>query len=154
MKKILVTGMSGTGKSTVLLELARRGHRTVDTDSDDWSQWLEDDWIWREDRITALLTQRFNGVLYVSGCKSNQGQFYKHFDAVVLLSAPAEVILARIASRDTNNYGKSPHERALILEHVQTVEPLLRATCTAEVACHLHRRDRHDQTTLRSGRRT
>jgi dephospho-CoA kinase len=27
---VLVTGMSGTGKSTVLDELARRGHRVVD----------------------------------------------------------------------------------------------------------------------------
>ena len=52
---------------------------------------------------------------------------------MVLLSAPAKVILARIATRDTNGYGKKPHERALILEHLQTVEPLLRATCTAEI---------------------
>jgi shikimate kinase len=131
--KILVTGMSGTGKSTVLLELARRGHRTVDTDSDNWSEWLEDDWVWREDRMTDLLTNHSDGVLFVSGCKSNQGKFYKQFDAVVLLSAPAEVILARIATRETNGYGKSPNERALILEHLQTVEPLLRATCTAEI---------------------
>jgi shikimate kinase len=133
VKKILITGMSGTGKSTVLLELAQRRHRTVDTDSDNWSEWLEDDWVWREDRIAELLTNHSDGVLFVSGCKSNQGKFYKQFDAVVLLSAPAEVILARITSRETNNYGKSQHERALILEHLQTVEPLLRATCTAEI---------------------
>lgn len=131
--KILVTGMSGTGKSTVLLELARRGHRMVDTDSDEWSEWLEGDWIWREDRIAELLTNHSDGVLFVSGCKSNQGKFYKQFDAVVLLSAPAKVILARITTRDTNDYGKNPHERTLILEHLQTVEPLLRATCTTEI---------------------
>ena len=133
--------MSGTGKSTVLLELQRRGHRAVDTDSDEWSEWVEtkwskgveDDWIWREDRITELLTSHSDGVLYVSGCKSNQGKFYKQFDAVVLLSAPAKVILTRIASRETNSYGKSLHERALILEHLRVVEPLLRATCTAEI---------------------
>jgi dephospho-CoA kinase len=32
MTTILVTGMSGTGKSTALAALARRGHRVVDTD--------------------------------------------------------------------------------------------------------------------------
>jgi len=32
--RVLVTGMSGTGKSTVLGELRRRGHRVVDTDYD------------------------------------------------------------------------------------------------------------------------
>ena len=52
---------------------------------------------------------------------------------MILLSAPAEVILARIASRETNDYGKTSHEHNLILEHLATVEPLLRATCTAEV---------------------
>jgi len=39
MAKILVTGMSGTGKSTALEVLAGRGHRTVDTDTDQWSRW-------------------------------------------------------------------------------------------------------------------
>jgi dephospho-CoA kinase len=33
-----VTGMSGTGKSTVLEELRRRGYYTVDTDHGDWEQ--------------------------------------------------------------------------------------------------------------------
>jgi len=33
---VLVTGMSGTGKSSVLAEFARRGHRVVDTDGSGW----------------------------------------------------------------------------------------------------------------------
>ena len=35
---VLVTGMSGTGKSTALVELARRGHRVVDTDYGGWTE--------------------------------------------------------------------------------------------------------------------
>jgi dephospho-CoA kinase len=38
MCKVLVTGMSGTGKSTALEALRRRGHRTVDTDTGQWSR--------------------------------------------------------------------------------------------------------------------
>ncbi|MDT0444310.1 RNase adapter RapZ [Streptomyces johnsoniae] len=34
MPKVLITGMSGTGKSTALRALADRGHRAVDTDTD------------------------------------------------------------------------------------------------------------------------
>ena len=34
MAKVLVTGMSGTGKSTASEMLAARGHRAVDTDTD------------------------------------------------------------------------------------------------------------------------
>ena len=51
----------------------------------------------------------------------------------MLLSAPAEVLLDRIAGRTTNDYGKSAEERDLILEHLAEVEPLLRATCTHEL---------------------
>lgn len=36
MARVLVTGMSGAGKATVLDELRRRGHLTVDTDYDSW----------------------------------------------------------------------------------------------------------------------
>ena len=36
MARVLVTGMSGAGKTTVLDELRRRGHMTVDTDYDGW----------------------------------------------------------------------------------------------------------------------
>jgi dephospho-CoA kinase len=134
--KILITGMSGTGKSTALRALEARGHRTVDTDTDRWSRWVtladgSADWIWREPEMTALL--REPGELFVAGCKSNQGDFYASFDHVVLLSAPAEVLLARIAARTDNPYGKSPAERAAVLDHLAHVEPLLRATATAEI---------------------
>ena len=64
---------------------------------------------------------------------SNQGRFYSRFDAIVLLSAPTEVLLERVATRTTNDYGKSGEERDVILNHVAEVEPLLRATRTHEI---------------------
>jgi dephospho-CoA kinase len=138
MPKVLVTGMSGTGKSAALQVLGERGHRVVDTDTDEWSHWvtLPDgslDWIWREDAIAALLASHQDGHLFVAGCKTNQGKFYPQFDHIVLLSAPADVLLARIAARASNPYGKHPGERALILRHLAEVEPLLRATATIEI---------------------
>ena len=127
--------MSGTGKSTALAELAQRGFRVVDTDDPPWSEWSESDggYLWREDLMTDLLAGDDGPTLYVSGTVSNQGRFYPRFDAVVLLSATAEVLLERIESRMTNDYGKAPEERALILEHIAEVEPLLRAGCTHEI---------------------
>ena len=138
MAKILITGMSGTGKSTALEHLRQRGHTTVDTDSDEWSRWVRlpdgtADWIWRERAITDLLDRHRSGHLFVAGCKSNQGQFYPLFDHVVLLSAPAPVLLARITARTNNPYGKRDEERDAILEHLAYVEPLLRASATAEI---------------------
>ena len=127
--------MSGTGKSTALAELAQRGFRVVDTDDPPWSEWSESDggYVWRENLMTDLLAGDDGPTLYVSGTVSNQGRFYPRFDAVVLLSATAEVLLERIESRTTNDYGKAPEERALILEHIAEVEPLLRAGCTHEI---------------------
>ena len=131
--RILVTGMSGTGKSSALAELARRGFRTVDTDEPGWT--IEDAdggrW-WDEKRIAQLLAED-GPTLYVSGTVSNQGRLYDRFDAVVLLSAPVGVLLGRIATRTTNDYGKAEEERELILTHLREVEPLLRATCTHEI---------------------
>ena len=133
MARVLITGMSGTGKSTALAELEQRGFRVVDTDEPPWSEWSEADggYVWREDLVAELLAGDDGPTLYVSGTVSNQGRFYDRFDAVVLLSAPAEVLLQRIASRTTNDYGKSDRERELILQHVAEVEPLLRATLHA-----------------------
>ena len=140
MRRILVTGMSGTGKSSALAELERRGFRVVDMDSPEWSEWVPaadrgeaGEWVWREDRVAGLLAEPGAGTLYVSGCASNQGTFYDRFEAVVLLSAPAEVILERVVTRTTNDWGQGPGERALILFDLETVEPLLRATCTHEL---------------------
>ena len=130
-----LTGMSGTGKSTALAGLARRGFRVVDTDDPPWTEWsdAESGYVWREDLVAELLAGADSPTLYVSGTASNQGSFYGRFDAVVLLSAPAEVLLQRIATRTTNDYGKSAEERELILHHIAEVEPLLRATCTHEI---------------------
>ena len=132
---VLVTGMSGTGKSSALAELERRGFEVVDTDRGGWTFWwdAEDGHLWDEERIAELLDRKRTRTLYVSGTVSNQGRFYPRFDAVVLLSAPAEVLLARIANRQTNDYGKRCEERELILRHLAEVEPLLRATCTHEL---------------------
>jgi AAA domain len=138
-----VTGMSGTGKSSALAELGRRGYRVVDTDDPGWREYREypnasgdmrrGEWLWVEERITGLLDSDDDRTLFVQGCVINQSTFYDRFDAVVLLSAPAEVITDRIARRTTNDYGKTPEERAMVLDDLTRVEPLLRAGCTHEL---------------------
>ncbi len=51
----------------------------------------------------------------------------------MLLSAPLDVLLARVADRVDNPYGSSKRDRAEIAEYVTTVEPLLRAAATVEL---------------------
>ena len=125
--------MSGAGKSTALAELGRRGFRVVDTDEPGWTEVRDGEPLWREDRISKLLAADEPPTVYVSGCVANQGLFYDRFDTVVLLSVPAELLLERIATRTTNDFGKASREREQILADLAAVEPLLRETCTHEL---------------------
>ena len=133
MSVVLVTGMSGTGKSVVLAELERRGHSVVDTDYGDWIDASGPEPLWREARIAELLDRHSDGMLFVAGCVANQARFYPRFDAVVLLSAPKDVILERVAARTSNEFGKSNHEREQIVRDLEGTEPLLRAGSTNEI---------------------
>jgi predicted ATPase len=67
---MLLTGMSGTGKSTVLGELRSRGHRTVDTDYDGW---VLANGRWDQPRMDGLLSQHPDVI--VSGTVENQRDF-------------------------------------------------------------------------------
>lgn len=134
MTVVFITGMSGTGTSTVTCRLAQLGYGSFDLDQPDWSMYDEQgDWIWREGRVQRLLDENDQDPLFVSGCPTNQVNFYDRFDHIVLLSAPREVIVERIRSRTTNAYGKRPGEMEEILENLETVEPRLRRVATHEI---------------------
>jgi shikimate kinase len=140
--------MSGTGKSTLIGQLATRGYKALDADSDEYSEWAEvsgdsdmpgspvepdRDWVWREDRIQELLSTEDGDVLFLSGCAPNMGKFLPQFDHVVLLSAPADVIVERLSTRTNNSYGKHPEQVARVLSLLETVEPLLRRSAGHEI---------------------
>lgn len=133
---VLVTGMSGVGKSTALAELARRGYATVDTDDGPWIEVIEGEPLWREPLIESLLNRPRGKPLFVQGSVANQGKFYDRFDAIVLLTAPVEVLLDRIEQRTNNPFGKTAEERARILSDMAEVEPLLREVATHEIDTH------------------
>ena len=134
MKRILITGMSGTGKSTVIERMATRGYKAQDVDQPGWSLTASDgDWIWNEERVHALLNTEDADVLFVSGCAENQVRFHPQFDLIILLSAPAEVIIERLNTRTNNHYGKDPAEQADVLHYLETIEPRLRQVVGHEI---------------------
>ena len=129
MANILITGMSGTGKSTLLAELAGRGYETVDTDLDGWAM---NNALWDEERMSNLLDRP--GDRIISGTVENQGKFYDRFSHVILLSAPLDTMLERIAKRTDNPYGKNEEQQAEIRHYTETVEPLLRKGTDLELS--------------------
>jgi broad-specificity NMP kinase len=140
VKRVLITGMSGTGKSSVLSVLRAHGYKTVDTDYGGWTEQVDapgdpqtKEWLWREDRMASLLSTEHGEILFVSGAARNQTKFYGRFDHVVLLTAPFPVIAERLVGRTNNPYGKDPAELAEVLGLKQTVEPALRRAADLEI---------------------
>ncbi|MDX6374363.1 MAG: hypothetical protein QOD98_3351 [Nocardioidaceae bacterium] len=131
-RRVLVCGMSGTGKSTLAAELVARGHRAVDVDRGYVVPTSDGRQLWDEARIEALLDEPAQ-LLFVVGLEENGVRFLPRFEAVVLLSAPVEVLTERLASRTTNPFGKDPAELARILDDLREVEPLLRRVATHEI---------------------
>jgi hypothetical protein len=130
---VLLTGMSGTGKYSVIHALAVRGFKAADT-HDGWCEPLPGGrQRWREDAIGQLRDTEDADVLFVAGCEENQVRFHPHFDLIILLSAPVEVLTERLASRTTNSFGRAPDELERVLDDLQVVEPLLRKAATHEI---------------------
>ena len=145
MKRVLITGLSGVGKSSAIARLAELGYRAVDTDyggyfelvhADDATRQRfggETEWRWREDRIARLLDTEDAEVLFVAGTSSNQRTFYRRFDRIVLLTATAEVMATRMRTRTNNPYGHDDADVERQLDLKPILEPLLRQAADAVI---------------------
>jgi shikimate kinase len=72
-------------------------------------------------------------VLFVVGSDDAQVLFYPDFDHIVLLSAPRDVMVERLAARTNNPFGKRSDELAKILADLETYEPTMRRAATLEI---------------------
>jgi hypothetical protein len=117
--------MSGTGKSTLVAELRRRGHLAFDADDDGFSEPRADGrWGWKADLVAELLARETDRPLFFAGCSEEQAAL--PFDYRVLLTAPRSVLVERLRTRTGNAYGRRGAELAQVLADLDEVEPLLR----------------------------
>lgn len=121
--RVLITGMSGAGKSSVVAELRRWGHVAHDVDEGlSYLDAADGRWHWDLQRIRDLLVPAEHPI-FMAGCSEEQALL--PWDRRILLTAPADVLMQRIDSR-TSGFGKAPEERVQVLADIAAVEPLLR----------------------------
>jgi hypothetical protein len=137
---VLVTGISGSGKSAVRVELQQRGHDAHDMDLDGnaaWvhrasgalaslsdvadpsirsSPWLEEhEWRLVPSRVEELARRAADHTAFLCGLASNQDDVSYLFSRVICLAVDEETLRTRLASRTGNDFGKSEHELAAVL---------------------------------------
>jgi dephospho-CoA kinase len=136
---VLVTGISGSGKSTVCVALQARGYEAHDMDLDGNAAWVHretgrswpsdrhpdtgaSDWFeqyeWRvvTEKVEALATRARERTIFLAGMASNGHEVFHLFSRVIYLSIDEPTLRRRVASRTTNDFGKTSNELAAILE--------------------------------------
>ncbi len=135
MKKIYITGVSGTGKTTIATELTKRGYYAISLDeAEGLCSWvnqesgqkhkgeaeLNPDFVDKHDWICDIkllkeLMDKGNDSVFVLGLAGNQDDFLGLFDKILLLECSPETFCARIDQRNDNDFGKHPEIRQQIL---------------------------------------
>lgn len=138
--KVYVTGLSGTGKSSVAKAFAAKGIASVDIDMMDLCHWenintkkrvewepgsskewhLSHAWVCDIDGLKEFIAKQEDVV--VVGCAANQDGYLHLFDKFFVLHAEPETMLARIHERTDNPFGKDPAEQWRIFHRQKEFE--------------------------------
>jgi dephospho-CoA kinase len=142
MKKIFITGISGTGKTTISHVLNSKGIYSISIDEVpglcvwknkvtgkkvDFKAELNKDFIDNNDWVCDVgtlqeLLKVNKEVVVVLGSVANQNEFLNLFDKVLLLQCKPETFIKRIMERKDNDFGKDKSAQELILSWHQEFE--------------------------------
>jgi len=138
-KKILVTGVSGTGKTTVCRELQKRGVKTIGIDEvDGLSYWVNKEtkkrlvkkadcskeflstyeWIC-DMTVLKSLTDDIDEPIVICGNVENIIECIDFCDTSLLLVCTPETFFSRIDSRNDNEYGQSEDAKNFMLSYYE-----------------------------------
>jgi adenylate kinase family enzyme len=150
MSLFFITGIAGSGKSTVQHELKSRGYEAYDTDDDGFAKWHNNqtDYIYpkssvkKEDRteeflkihswkvpraeVEELVSRAINKTIFLCGVASNEDELRDLFNAVFELIIDDETLIHRLTTRTNNDWGKQPQELKKTLESQHNADKLYR----------------------------
>lgn len=140
MPLVYITGISGTGKSTIRHELIKRGFEAFDVDEDGFRAWYnrntdkraikqkawenaDNEWrkkYWlkiERPKVESIadLAKAKHKPIFLCGTTPNDSDVWDLFDKVISLSISNETLKQRLASRTNNDYGKHPDDLKDIL---------------------------------------
>lgn len=132
-RNYLVEGVSGTGKTSVCHELARRGYQAVNGDTvlayqgdpetgEPIGGATHEHHIWDVSRVRSMVADRDEPATFFCGGSRNFVQFIDLFDAVFVLAVDRETLLRRLEQRSSDEWGSRPAERELVLRLHRTGE--------------------------------
>jgi dephospho-CoA kinase len=132
MSLILITGLPGTGKTTICHELKGRGFIAYDADEDGLAHWYNNhtgleikvadeartpEFVSSHLRniplaeVKRLAEQAKDGHVYLSGDPENEDELRYLFEKVYAVTVDETIRQQRLAARTNNTWGKLPHER-------------------------------------------
>lgn len=137
VKRYLITGVAGSGKSTLERRFRDDGYITIDIDdgyaewrhaetdeplaySPDESGWHEvAEWTVRTDKLQAFFDVHAAESVYVFGSFARMKSVVSMFDVIILLRYPDEATARKRIAERKDGYGKHPGELARILSYIQ-----------------------------------
>jgi dephospho-CoA kinase len=141
-----ITGISGSGKSSVRNELLKRGYEVLGTDEDALAYFYHNEtgeaikndvsseertpewrknhtWKLLRSTVEDLVPEAQNETVFLCGTTANDAdEFWDLFTKVFALTINEDVLRDRIITRTTNDFGKSSHEMASVMEWQRTAE--------------------------------
>lgn len=142
----LVTGVTGSGKSALARELARRGHHAVSADGDSQlCTWIDRDgtrvprpdapdlawlrthrWVWRPYRLDQLIAEAADDPLWLCGNAGNLTLLRDRFEIVYLLDIDLATMLHRIGNPNRgNDFGRTGDTLTLLTETFHDIRAYL-----------------------------
>jgi dephospho-CoA kinase len=142
-KSVLVTAVSGSGKSTVCKELAKLGYTTYDIEdtpglfslldektrkpmikhnNGDLELVKQGDWVCDKDKLQELINSESADLTFYCGAAGNIQEIRGLFDVVIVLQVSDKTTLKRLGTRIPGEFGHTAEVRDWVLSWKHDVE--------------------------------